>query len=567
MALLEHHFDMAIETPDGIKKLRELILTLAMQGKLVPQDPNDTPASELLKAIAAEKKKLIKEGRIKAPKPLPPIKATEIPYELPVGWEWTRLGDIGISQTGTTPPKKDPNNYGNHIPFIGPGDIKNFFIDYTNNGLSESGLLKGRLIPENSIMMVCIGGSIGKLSINTIEVTCNQQINTITPYTKVDLNYLFAVLRSPLFQNKIQTEASGSATPIINKQKWISIIVPFPSIKMQRKISKKINQLMALCDKLETERDERNQKRLKLHTAIMDKLFSVSDPTQFNQSWNFVTRHFDDIYSVPENVEDLKKAILQLAVMGKLVPQNSDDQPASELLKEIDIEKKRLIKEGKIKKQKPLPPIKANEIPYKLPEGWMWCRLGTVSELITKGSSPKWQGVQYTDAKDGIFFVTSKNVGTYQLKLKDKRYVEKTFNTLSPRSILNKNDILMNIVGASIGRVAIYDLNEMANINQAVCLIRLFKTSNCYDYDFLLYFLNSPTCIAYMFDKQVDNARANLSMANINKFVIPLPPLTEQKRIVKKIDQLMELCNSLELQLKESTNRQTSILNAVLMEL
>ncbi|BAU67093.1 similar to type I site-specific deoxyribonuclease [Stanieria sp. NIES-3757] len=164
--LLDKYFETAFAAPDGIKRLRELILTLAMQGKLVPQNPKDRPASELLKEIEAEKKRLIKEGKIKKSKPLPEITPDEIPYNLPDSWEWVRLGEIGETQTGTTPPRKDIENFGDFIPFINPGDIKNYQINYSENGLSKIGLSKGRLIEENSILMVCIGGSIGKHAIN-----------------------------------------------------------------------------------------------------------------------------------------------------------------------------------------------------------------------------------------------------------------------------------------------------------------------------------------------------------------------------------------------------------------
>lgn len=188
----------------------------------------------------------------------------------------------------------------------------------------------------------------------------------------------------------------------------------------------------------------------------------------------------------------------------------------------------------------------------KLKKNCKWVELETVSNLITKGSSPKWQGVNYTEkSKDSILFITSENVGSFHLITDNMKYVEAKFNQIEKKSILKKGDILMNIVGASIGRTAVYYLDEVANINQAVCLIRLdnLKIEN----DYALFFFNSPLCLYYMDDKQVDNARANLSMGNIKKFLIPLPSINEQKKITnhlvkiqrKKESLLIELNNRL----------------------
>lgn len=204
-----------------------------------------------------------------------------------------------------------------------------------------------------------------------------------------------------------------------------------------------------------------------------------------------------------EFVQNLRQVILQEAVSGKLVPQYPTDEPASELLKEIKTEKEKLITEKKIKKEQPLPPISEQEIPFTLPKGWEWIRLGTIAGLITKGSSPRWQGVNYVKKNEGILFITSENVGSFKMDLTNEKYVEKKFNVIEPRSILKNGDFLMNIVGASIGRTAIFNLGrENVNINQAVCLIRL--CGNFLNKDYLLYFFNSNFCISSMFDKQVE---------------------------------------------------------------
>lgn len=264
-------------------------------------------------------------------------------------------------------------------------------------------------------------------------------------------------------------------------------------------------------------------------------------------------------------VKKLRELILELAVRGKLVPQDLNDEPAKVLLERIAEEKTQRIADKKINKQKPLPEITDEEKPFECPSGWAFERLANMTSLITKGSSPKWQGVSYTENPTDVLFVTSENVGAFELRLDKKKYVEKKFNEVEPRSILQKHDFLMNIVGASIGRTASYNIDVLANINQAVCLIRSFPSLSCNKY--FLTFFNSNICISYMYDKQVDNARPNLSMANISKFVIPVPPLAEQHRIVAKVDELMALCDQLEQQTEQSLTAHQTLVEVLLASL
>ena len=248
--------------------------------------------------------------------------------------------------------------------------------------------------------------------------------------------------------------------------------------------------------------------------------------------------------------KDLKNALLQEAVQGKLVPQIASEGNARDLLEEIRKEKLSHgldfanAKSGKRKSKKETAlagsnpcDISDDEVPFDIPENWCWCRLGELAEIITKGSSPSWQGINYVDK--GILFVTSENVGDEELLLSKRKFIEQKFNEIQPRSILQKGDILTNIVGASIGRTAIFDLDiKNANINQAVALIRLKnKQLNSY----IVKVLNSKTIIDQMTDNTVNTARANISLTTVENFKIPLPPLAEQKRIVAAIEKFMPL--------------------------
>lgn len=264
-------------------------------------------------------------------------------------------------------------------------------------------------------------------------------------------------------------------------------------------------------------------------------------------------------------VKQLRQSFLREAMQGKLVPQDENDEPASVLLEKIKAEKERLTKEKKIKKQKPLPPISEEEIPFDIPENWVWCRLGELCNTITKGSSPKWQGVNYVDSYEkGILFITSKNVDSFKIDLSDSSFVEAKFNEIEPRSILQKGDLLTNIVGASIGRTALFDLDFVANINQAVCILRI--EHEFIDKPYLLNLMNSEFVINLMLEMQFAPGRANLSMSNLANFPIPLPPLSEQQRIVAKLDELMAYCDELEASIKESQQQNEQLLQQVLRE-
>ena len=249
--------------------------------------------------------------------------------------------------------------------------------------------------------------------------------------------------------------------------------------------------------------------------------------------------------------KDLKNALLQEAVQGKLVPQIANEGNAKDLLEEIRKERGESLPLAPARKRSSatpsagskaarnarFAPITEDEIPFEIPESWCWCRLGELAEIITKGSSPSWQGINYVDK--GILFVTSENVGDEELLLSKRKFLEQKFNEIQPRSILQKGDILTNIVGASIGRTAIFDLDiKNANINQAVALIRLKnKQLNSY----IVKVLNSKTIIDQMTDNTVNTARANISLTTVENFKIPLPPLAEQQRIVAAIEKFMPL--------------------------
>lgn len=556
--------------PYGIKKLRELILELAVRGKLASQDPADEPASLLLGKITKEREGLIKEGEIKKQKQLVSITEEEKPYELPEGWEWTRLGNIGNIFNGTSiNAKVKETKYSNidgGLPFIATKDVGYGWqeLDYINGVSIPEDEKYFRVAHEGAVLICAEGGSAGKkCGITNHDVCFGNKLFAIELYGDIEPKYILANYLSPIFYEQFSERMTGIIGGI-SASKFSQLLIPVPSLKEQNRIATKVDELISICDQLEQEQTRSSAAHQTLVATLLATLTNSASDDEFAEAWSRIADHFNTLFNTEDSIERLKEAILQLAVMGKLVPQDPNDEPISVLLKKTKEEKMLLIKEGAIKKEKLLPEISEKEKPFELPSGWSFARLGCLSKLITKGSSPKWQDVSYTENPEDVLFITSENVGSHTLRLASKKYVEKKFNKVEPRSILEKGDFLMNIVGASIGRTAIYNIDDLANINQAVCLIRVFEQA--LNSQFLLQFFNSEICISYMFDKQVDNARANLSMGNIGKFVIPLPPLAEQKRIVDKVYKLMTLCDLLKDKIANSKATQVHLANAIVKE-
>jgi len=401
------------------------------------------------------------------------------------------------------------------------------------------------LLRNGDILIARTGGTIGKSYLVenlTVKSVFASYLIRVKNLESSNSKYIKTYLGSQIYWKQLYANSMGTGQPNVNGNALKKLIFPLPPLEEQQRIVEKVDELMQLCDQLEQQQTLSSDAHAILVDTLLKALTESCDADEFQHNWQRIVANFDVLFTTEYSIEQLKQTVLQLAVMGKLVKQDPIDEPASELLKKIADEKTKLIKQGKIKKSKPLSEIAEDEKPFELPSGWAWVRLENISELITKGSSPKWQGVNYVE--EGLLFITSENVGSYSLILENMKYVEEKFNEIEPRSILEENDFLMNIVGGSIGRTAIYDLEKVANINQAVCLIRLFL--EYLDKLFLLHFFNSEICKNYMFDKQVDNARPNLSMGNISKFLIPIPPIKEQKLIIEKVDQLFSIIDQLQ---------------------
>ena len=543
----------------GIKKLRELILELAVRGKLVPQDPNDEPASELLKRIAAEKEALVKAKILRKSKELAPVATKEIPYDIPNGWILTRLGSIGDWGAGATPSRARSEYYGGDIPWFKSGELTSDFIDFSEEKITSLALqdCSLRLNKIGDVLVAMYGATIGKASILSVEGTTNQAVCACTPFSGITNVYLLTLLKA--YKNRFVSMGAGGAQPNISREKIIATPILLPPLNEQTRIVAKVDELMALCDQLE----QQSYQQLDAHNQLVDALLATLTQSQnadeLASNWQRLAAHFDTLFTTEYSIDALKQTILQLAVMGKLVKQDPNDEPASELLKRIAAEKDALVKAGKIKKQKPLPPISDDEKPFELPEGWSIERVGNLVSKLGSGSTPR--GGQNAYVSAGIPFLRSQNIWNDGIKTDDIAYIDDETHKTMANTVVFPNDVLLNITGASLGRSTIFPETLVeANVSQHVTIIRLCEAK------MVKYFhlsVMSPMFQKLVWNRQVGMAIEGLSKKVLEMFEFPLPPIAEQARIVEKVNQLFEICDELSVKMKDSKHIQSDLAEAL----
>lgn len=547
----------------GIKKLRELILELAVRGKLVQQDPNDEPASELLKRIAAEKAELVKQGKIKKQKPLPEISEDEKSFELPIGWEWVTLATIGEIVGGGTPTSNNPQYWTNDgIKWLTPADlygIKGKYIssgarDITNDGLSSS---SAKLMPKSTVLFSS-RAPIGYVAISNTELSTNQGFKSCVPYIKESAEYIYYFLLSAA--KKIDAKASGTTFKEVSGAIVSKIVLPLPPLNEQLKIVEMTDDLMSLCDQLE----QQSLSSLDAHQQLVETLLATLTASQNAEelagNWVRISQHFDTLFTTEASIDALKQTILQLAVMGKLVPQDPNDEPASELLKRIEQEKAQLVKEGKIKKQKPLPPISDDEKPFELPQGWEWCKFGLLSEFINGDRGSNYPNKnEYVDS--GVPWINTGHIekdGT--LSVESMNYItQKKFDELRGGKI-KKGDLVYCLRGATFGKTAFVTPYKIGAIASSLMIIRPFIIQAG---TFFYNYLTSPFGKSQIFRFDNGSAQPNLSANSVMLYAFPCPPLEEQSRICNEVQRLFEICESLKSNILSAQQTQFHLADAL----
>ena len=471
------------------EQLKASILQYAIQGKLVEQRPEEGTGEELYRQIQAEKQRLIKEGKIKKEKALPEIAEDEIPFDLPDSWKLVRLNAVIVLLSGSD---LTPNKYNNSckgIPYItGASNIEgeklviNRWTEYPNN------------IAHNGDLLLTCKGTVGKTTIlNEPEVHIARQLMAITAI-ELNLKYLKYFVESHVDVLKAKAK---SLIPGIERDNVLKLLLPLPPLAEQHRIVAKIEELLPYVDR---------------YAAAYEKL------EQFNAKFP----------------EDMKKSILQYAIQGELVEQRPEEGTGKELYRQIQEEKKRLIKEGTIKKEKPLAEIAEDEIPFDIPENWKWVQLGNLASI---NGGFAFKSTNYTTEGVRVIRISDFN----ETGFVNDKIVRYPYDDSLSQYVLDVKNILLCMTGGTVGKsLFITKLDEKMVVNQRVATIKVESVLPEYVYQVIL----APITQKVIQDSK-NSTNDNISMDTIKSFLIPLPPLAEQKRIVAKLEEILPLCERL----------------------
>ena len=562
--MLLSNLDLLATAPGGVARLRELILTLAVQGKLVPQDPADAPAGVLLQKIRAEKDRLIAEGKSKRDKPLAAMAEEEKPFALQQGWEWVRLGQMTEIKGGKRLPAghtftdgKTPHAY-IQVTNMKAGTIATEHLKYLK---PETHAAIRNYTISDADLYITIAGTIGQVG----EVPSECHLMNLTEnaakivFRFLNKRWLREVLNSSICQSQFAEKTVQQAQPKLALHRIADSLIPLPPLAEQSRIVTRVEELMRLCDALEAKGRLEAAQHAQLVSTLLGTLTASTTPEELADHWQRVAQHFDLLAGRPEAIDALEQTLLQLAVRGLLVPQDPTDEPASALLQKIRAEKDRLIASGQIKRDKPLPPITDEEKPFELPVGWEWVRLESLASQITDGAhhTP-------TYLPEGVPFLSVKDLSSGFIDFSDTRFIsDQEHRELAKRCRPEMGDVLLTKIGTT-GIAVVIDTHRAFSIFVSVALIKLPTVS--VDRDFLALVINSPFVRQQSEDGTEGVGNKNLVLRKIKAFQIPIPPLTEQSRIVTRVTALRRLCADLRQRLADRQSVQARLAEALVQE-
>ena len=553
------HYERIADAPDSISRLRRFILNLAVRGKLVEQNPNDEPASELLKRIAVEKARLVKAGEIRGRKALPAV--DEPPFDLPQNWRWTRTREVASDR-------------GQEIPQATFTYIDVTAIDKESGVVANPKVLEAseapsrarKILRKGDVIYSCVRPYL--LNVAVIETDFNPEPIASTAFAIVNGHglvlprYLWIVLRSPFMVQCVEDNQRGQAYPAINDADFAVLPFPLPPLAEQHRIVAKVDELMALCDQLEAARAEREATRDRLTAASLVRLDAPDpDPATFRVHAAFALENLAPLTARSDQIKALRQTILNLAVRGKLVEQDPTDEPASGLLEAINKTRKKLYAEKKIPKPKPLLSLDELDLPFDVPPGWAWSMLGQLCYQVADGPhfSP-----QYVPPGNGVPFLSTRNVRPDGFDLSSIKYVSRPDHEEFCKRIKPEPNDIIYTKGGTTGIAKVNDLDFEFSVWVHLAVLRIEKERLFPHYVELA--LNSPHCYAQSQEYTRGISNFDLGLTRMIKITVPLPPLAEQHRIVARVDELMALCDRLETALTTVDTTRARLLEALLHE-
>lgn len=538
-------FELLSDTPNAVGMMREFILHLAIRGKLIPQDSRDEPASFLLERIRANR---LANSRKRSQFSAVPDDTIVPPFEVPDTWAWTKLGEIAEWGAGSTPSRGNSELYGGDIIWLKSGELNdNQALCDSEEKITELALQTGtfRRNQPGDVLIAMYGATIGKVAILARSAVTNQAVCGCTTHSGVFNKYLFFFLYAQ--RASFHAASEGGAQPNISKVKIVAFPFPLPPLAEQKRIVAKVDELMALCDRLEAQQKERDMKKAALVQASLIRFTDA--PTSTNLEFLF-----HKSYAVEP--AELRTMIFELAFHGCFKSEgDASEQTGKDLYDEIIKIRGNLEASKTIKKVafRPMPEIE----PFPIPSAWSWTTLGAVFD-VRDGThdTPK-----YVDC--GYPLITSKNISSGRLSFDDVQYISEFDHIkIKERSQVDVNDVLFAMIG-SIGNPVIVDTDLEFSIKN-VALFKYFSNKHA-EPKFLLYYLQFAS--GTMRKQAAGAVQSFVSLGFLRNYPFPLPSLPEQKRIVAKIEDLMALVDKLEAQAASSREAGTKLLEAVVAEI
>lgn len=538
-------FETLADGPEGITRLRELVLRLAVQGNLVSQDSADEPARELVERIH-------REQLVSSTNGLSPVKVSDVPWDIPKDWEWVRLRQVVDFSIGKTPPTKNARFWadeGQGYAWVGIADMRHYeVVQTTSRRVTEEAateVFRGPPKPQGTILM-SFKLTIGKIARLGCPAYHNEAIISVFPALQELDPFLYRFLQ--VFAAASDTNAAIKGATL-NKASLTNLLVALPPIAEQKRIVARLDELMALLGRLEAAQDSREATRQALRDAALSALRDADDTETLQSAWTRVASHMDEIVVAAEDVSSLRSAILQLAIQGRLTPQDPGDEPADTLLARISKEKHRLVKERKIKKTKPISPRESSEVPFEIPAGWKWVHIDDVCEDSFYG--PRFGKHEYIDS--GVPTIRTTDMTTDgRIVLREPPCVRVPEGKMDLYRV-RPGDLLVTRSG-SIGVMAVFR-GDYAALPSAYLIRFRFMEGILPEYIYRV--LSSPYGQEALGLASTTMAQPNVSATSIRQILAPIPPQLEQQRIASRVAELMAICDDLEARLEQSRATQS----------
>ena len=548
------HYERVADAPDAIPRLRRFVLDLAVRGKLVEQDPSDEPASELFGRIAKEKAQLVNAGQLRKPKPFPSV--DEPPFALPLSWRWTRMREI-TSDRGQEIPKAT-------FTYIDVTSIDKEAGVVSNPKVlsaSEAPSRARKLTRKGDVIYSCVRPYL--LNVAVIETDFDPEAIASTAFAILNghglvlSRYLWIALRSPFMVECVEVSQRGQAYPAINDADFSMLPFPLPPLAEQQRIVAKVDELMALLDRLAAARAGREAARDRLTRTSLARL-GTPHPATFRADARVALETLTPLTTRPDQIKPLRQTILNLAVRGTLIEQDPNDEPAAELLKRIAEDVENYIRAAGVRGTQ-VAHASNEDRPFALPTGWAWAHLSSLCRIVTDGDHqppPR--------SEDGIAFLTIGNVTTGKIDFAGCRRVPpQYYESLPAYRTPAFGDLLYTVVGATFGRPVLVDTEEPFCVQRHIAIL---KPSDEIFVSYLHRVLASPFVYEQAASATTGAAQPTIALKPLRNFLIPLPPLAEQHRIVAKVDALMALLDRLEASVAAAATTRRHLLEALLHE-